>query len=92
MILIITNGCVLGFDISYTPPGNGVNSSGIDISILEKQTAAAGGLALVVGILGLLWESLAILLRFLNIGYLNQRAKFVLVIVSSEANANCTMS
>jgi len=90
VILIITNGCVLGFDISYTPPGDGDNSS-IDISILEKQTAAAGGLALVVGILGLLWESLAILLRFLNIGYLNQRAKFVLAVVSSEANANCTM-
>lgn len=91
MILIITNGCVLGLDISYTPPGDGVNSSGIDISILEKQTAATGGLALVVGILGLLWESLAILLRFLNIGYLNQRAKFVLAVVSSEAIANSTM-
>ena len=79
--------CVLGLDISYTPPapgsGSGAdNDSGVDIGVLEARTASAGAIALVVGVVGLLWEVLALLLRFLNIRLLNHRAKIVLTIVS----------
>ena len=87
LVLIVTSVCVLGLDISYTPPapgsGSGVdNDSGVDIGVLEARTASAGAIALVVGVVGLLWEILALLLRFLNIRLLNQRAKIVLTIVS----------
>ena len=86
MVLIITSGCVLGLDISYTPPapgsGGGDNDSGINIGVLEARTASAGAIALAVGVIGLLWEIVALMLRFLNIRLLNQRSKIVLTIVS----------
>ena len=88
MVLIVTSGCVLGLDISYTPPapgsGSGAdNDSGINIGVLEARTASAGAIALAVGVIGLLWEVVALLLRFLNIRLLNQRSKIVLTIVST---------
>ena len=84
-VAIVTSALVLAFTITYSPSSTtGSVTDNSTIAVAVGGSAAAGGILMVASLIGLLWEIVMIVLRFLNIGLLNLKPKIFLSVVSFQ--------